>query len=69
MGIPKGSSSGRRLRLKGKGVARSKGEAGDQYVRLKIVLPDKIDSGLEALAERWRQVSDFDPRKELRRQT
>jgi DnaJ-class molecular chaperone len=69
MGIPKGSSSGRRLRLKGKGVARSKGEAGDQYVRLKIVLPDKIDSGLEALAERWRQASDFDPRKELRRQT
>jgi DnaJ-class molecular chaperone len=69
MTIPKGASSGRRLRLKGKGVARAKGKAGDQYVRLKIVLPEKIDSEMEALARRWRERSDFDPRKDLRRQT
>ena len=66
--IPKGASTGRRLRLKGKGIARGKEKAGDQYVRLKIVLPDKIDADLEALAERWREASGFDPRKDLRRQ-
>ena len=67
--IPKGASSGRRLRLKGKGIARGKAKAGDQYVRLKIVLPDSIDSNLQELAERWRETSGFDPRKDLRRQT
>lgn len=69
MSIPKGASSGRRLRLKGKGILRKKGEAGDQYVRLRIVLPDKIGKDLEELAHSWREHSDFDPRIELRRQT
>jgi DnaJ-class molecular chaperone len=69
MVIPKGASSGRRLRLKGKGVVRANGKAGDQYVRLRIVLPDRVDRELEELATRWRERSDFDPRKDLRRLT
>ena len=69
MSIPKGASTGRRLRLQGKGIVRPNGKAGDQYVRLRIVLPDRIDSGLEEMAKRWREQSDFDPRKDLRRQT
>lgn len=69
MTIPKGASSGRRMRLKGKGIQRAGGKGGDQYVRLQIVLPDKIDPELEDLARRWRDNSDWDPRKELRRLT
>jgi DnaJ-class molecular chaperone len=69
MTIPKGASSGRRLRLKGKGVKTGKGTAGDQVVRLKIVLPDKIDNQMEDLATRWRDHAGFDPREELRRET
>lgn len=69
MSIPKGVSSGRRLRLKGKGIARAGGRAGDQYVRLRIVLPDTVTAEMEELARRWRDQSDFDPRKDLRRQT
>jgi DnaJ-class molecular chaperone len=69
MTIPKGASSGHRLRLKGKGIATSKGPAGDQFVRLKIVLPDKIDEPMEDLATRWREHAGFDPRTELRRTT
>lgn len=69
MSIPKGASSGRKLRLKGKGVAHKKGKAGDQIVRLKIVLPDVIDTSLEELARRWRDHSSFDPRKDLWRKT
>ena len=69
MSVPKGASSGRRLRLKGKGIVRASGKAGDQNVRLKIVLPDRMDGELEELAKRWREHSDFEPRKELRRQT
>ena len=68
MGIPKGASSGQRLRLKGKGIQRGK-KVGDQFVRLKIVLPKTIDDELQQIAERWRNASDFDPRSALRRQT
>ncbi len=67
--IPKGASSGRRLRLRGKGIKGPKGKPGDQIVRLKIVLPKKIDPEMEELAERWRRMAVFDPRAELRRMT
>lgn len=67
--IPKGASSGQRLRLRGKGIRTGKGKAGDQIVRLKIVLPKRIDPELETLARRWREKARFDPRAELRRMT
>jgi DnaJ-class molecular chaperone len=63
MNVPKGTSSGRRLRLKGKGIKPAKSAAGDQYVRLKIVVPDKIDGAMEDLARRWRDAAQHDPRK------
>lgn len=63
--IPKGVSSGRRLRLKGKGIKPAKGPPGDQYVRLKIVLPDRIGAEIEALAEQWRANARHDPRAAL----
>ena len=69
MTIPKGVSSGRRLRIKGKGIDPGKGAAGHQFVRLKIVLPDHIDAKMEELAESWRDHAGFDPRKDLRRET
>lgn len=69
MTIPKGVSSGHRLRLKGKGIHPAKGTAGDQHVRLKIVLPKTMTPEMEELAKRWRETSHFDPRETLRRQT
>lgn len=62
MRIPKGASSGQRLRLKGKGIRPARRPAGDQIVRLKIVLPDRIDGDMEALARRWRETVQHDPR-------
>ena len=69
MSIPEGVSSGRRLRLKGKGIKPSKGIAGDQYVRLMIMLPDTVSDELKGIARQWRDASDFDPRKNMRRPT
>jgi DnaJ-class molecular chaperone len=66
MTIPKGASSGQNLRLKGKGIRRGK-VAGDQHVRLKIVLPRDIDEEMRALAQRWRETAAFDPRADMRR--
>lgn len=69
MTVPKGASSGDRLRLKGRGLPAEKGRRGDQIVRLRIVLPDRIDAAMEDLARKWRDHKRVDPRKTLRRTT
>ena len=69
MRIPRGASSGHRLRLKGRGIAPAKGKAGDQLVKLKIVLPDTVTPEMEEIAGRWRDAVRQDPRKSLRRKT
>ncbi|TNE61298.1 MAG: J domain-containing protein [Alphaproteobacteria bacterium] len=50
--IPRGSSTGRRLRLKDKGVKRGS-EVGHMYVSLKVMLPDDRDADLEELIKQW----------------
>ena len=52
MTIPKGSSSGTVLRLKGRGFTAKSGTRGDELVTLEIDLPSG-DSELEAFAEKW----------------
>ncbi len=50
--IPKGSSSGKVLRLKGRGFTGRSGSRGDQLVTLAVDLPAG-DRDLAAFAERW----------------
>lgn len=57
MTVPKWSNTGTVLRLKQKGVPRPNGTRGDQYVTLKIVLPEKPDPELEKFVSRWRSPS------------
>ncbi len=52
MTIPKGSSSGRVLRLKGRGFSAKTGGRGDELVTIEIEIPSG-DSELEAFAEKW----------------
>ena len=62
--VPKGTSSGRALRLKGKGLRRgSGGPAGDQIVTLQIILPDEIDDSLAYFLAEWRKKNAYDPRR------
>jgi len=60
--VPKRTSSGRVLRLKGKGVPRADGGRGDEYVTLKLVLPDQPDPELERLVADWQAGKAHDPR-------
>lgn len=61
--VPKGTSSGRALRLKGKGLRRGpSGLAGDQIVVLQIVLPEVIDDSLAYFLAEWRKKNAYDPR-------
>ncbi|WP_321389173.1 J domain-containing protein [Emcibacter sp.] len=65
--IPKGSSSGKKLRLKGKGAKDPKtGAVGDQYVRLQITLPEEPDEALEKAIEKWAKGKDYDVRGKLK---
>jgi len=55
------SSSGRTLRLKGKGFTRKDGTRGDQLVTLQILLPDGTSAAAEDLKRRldgWQGVPD-----------
>ncbi len=62
--VPKGTSSGRALRLKGKGLRRGAGgPAGDQIVTLQIILPDEIDDSLAYFLAEWRKKNAYDPRR------
>ncbi len=64
MKIPPGSNSGTTLRLKGKGIEVSdSAEVGDQYVKLRVMLPDRPDQELRDFVEHWSQSHDYDPRR------
>ncbi len=65
MQIPRGVSTGTRLRLKGKGIPRPDGTRGDQYAVLKVVLPEKSDAELEEFVRRWSGGQDHNPRRHL----
>ncbi len=65
MTVPKGANTGTMLRLKGKGVARSDGSRGDEYVTLKIVLPEQPDPEIEEFARRWQVGQSQNPRQHL----
>jgi len=61
--IPKGANSGQTLRLRGKGVPAGKNRAaGDQRVKLKIVMPAAIDEDLETFMKSWRESHAYNPR-------
>jgi DnaJ-class molecular chaperone len=65
LSIPKNTSSGRTFRLKGKGLPKPAGAAGDLFVTTRIMLPDGNDSELEALMQKWRDGHPYNPRSDL----
>jgi DnaJ-class molecular chaperone len=56
--VAKGSSSGKTLRLKGKGMTRKDGSRGDQLVTLEIQVPEH-DEDLAKRLEGWRDPRDL----------
>ena len=67
MTVPPGSSSGSKLRLKGKGAPKRGGGRGDELVVLKIILSKPVDPDLEQFVSGWEAGKAFDPRKEASR--
>jgi curved DNA-binding protein len=60
--IPANSSSGRRIRLRGKGFPDAQGGAGDLYVEIQIVMPKSLTDEERRLFEELTRCSTFQPR-------
>jgi curved DNA-binding protein len=61
--VPPGSSTGRRLRLRGQGMPNPRGAPGDLYAEITIVVPPRPTEAERDLFARLAEVSDFDPRR------
>jgi DnaJ-class molecular chaperone len=64
LSVPKGSTSGKTLRLKGKGFTAKNGERGDQLVTLMVDLPPN-DAELIRFVEGWSGRGKGNPRASL----
>jgi curved DNA-binding protein len=61
MNIPPGTGSGKKLRLRGKGLGKG-ADKGDQLIRVMIAVPDKLSDKERDLWEQLAQTSGFQPR-------
>ena len=62
MTVRAGTQGGQRLRLRGQGPNKRGGGRGDQYVKIKIVIPPKLTHTEKALFEELAKESQFNPR-------
>lgn len=62
MTIPAGTQTGQVLRLKGKGLPKSSGGAGDELVTVRIVVPQTLTERERRLFEELARESTFSPR-------
>jgi curved DNA-binding protein len=60
--VPAGTSSHRRLRLKGRGLPNKRGKPGDLYAEAQIKVPRSPSAEERELFEQLGKVSTFDPR-------
>lgn len=60
--VPPGTQNGQKLRLKGKGLPKGGGEAGDMFAEIRILIPETLSSGERELLEKLAAVSRFNPR-------
>jgi curved DNA-binding protein len=60
--VPAGSRAGQRMRLRGQGLNKRGGGRGDQYVRLKIVVPTHPTDREKQLYRELSEASNFNPR-------
>ncbi len=60
--VPAGSSSGRRLRLRGEGMPNPRGSPADLYAEVSVMVPAKLTDRERELFAELAAISTFDPR-------
>jgi curved DNA-binding protein len=61
--VPAGSSTGRRLRLRGQGMPGPGGRPGDLYAEIKVMVPPRLSDRERELFSELAAASSFDPRR------
>jgi curved DNA-binding protein len=61
--VPAGTSTGRRIRLRGRGLPNPKGEPGDLFAEARIMVPPRLSRAERRLFEELAAESNFDPRR------
>lgn len=62
LSVPRGSQNGRKLRMRGKGLPKRNGSAGDIIVELAVQLPNDLSREEERLILELTKKSSFNPR-------
>lgn len=62
--VPPGTSSGRRLRLRGRGLPNPRGTPGDLFAEARVVVPETLSAREKELYRELAQVASFDPRRQ-----
>ncbi len=62
--VPAGTSTGRRLRLRGRGLPNPRGKPGDLFAEARIMVPARPSRAERRLFEQLAAESDFDPRRQ-----
>jgi len=62
--VPAGTSSGRRLRLRGRGLPHHRGRPGDLFAEARIMVPGELSPGERQLFEQLAATSTFDARRQ-----
>lgn len=67
MTVPAGTSGGKKLKLKGKGMPSPRGgKRGDQYAEVYIVMPEKLDERAKEILKELDSYYKDDPRKGMK---
>ncbi|HEU4426634.1 MAG TPA: DnaJ C-terminal domain-containing protein [Pilimelia sp.] len=61
--VPPGTSTGKRLRLRGRGMPNPRGAPGDLFAEVKIMVPRRLTEEERRLFEQLATVSTFDARR------
>jgi curved DNA-binding protein len=62
--VPAGTSSGKRLRLRGRGMPNPNGTPGDLFAEVRIMVPPQPTDAERRLFEELAAASQFDPRRQ-----
>jgi curved DNA-binding protein len=61
--VPAGTSSGRRLRLRNRGLPNPRGSAGHLFAEARVMVPSAVSPEEQRLFSELAATSDFDPRR------
>ena len=64
--IPEGTQTGENIKIQNKGYKKGQGERGDLYATVKVMTPKELSPEEKKAYEKLKNISKFNPRKEIK---